>query len=125
MSILPGFSKGVPPLFVDLRSLYKDEEKVRIIQKLILGYKAALKEHDHFSDKDKDEPKEPASALLWVHYYLAQHYDFLGQTQMALDEITLAINHTPTLIELFVAKGRIYKVNSICFSSEITLDICD
>lgn len=59
---------------------------------------------------DIKEPKEPASALLWVYYYLAQHWDFLGNTDKALQYINAAIDHTPTLIELFVAKGKIYKV---------------
>ena len=106
-----GLFKGVPPLFVDLRSLYKDQDKVKIIQTLVLQYKEALKAHGHFSDEDKEKPTEPASALLWCHYYLAQHYDFLNETQNAINEIDAAISHTPTLIELFVTKGRIYKVN--------------
>lgn len=62
-----------------------------------------------FSVEEDDAPKEPASALLWVYYYLAQHYDHLGQTEKALSYIDAAIEHTPTLIELFVVKGRIYK----------------
>ena len=56
--------------------------------------------------------KEPASALLWAYYYLAQHYDYLGNTEKALSYIDAAIEHTPTLIELFVTKGRIYKVRN-------------
>lgn len=59
---------------------------------------------------EADAPKEPASALLWAYYYLAQHYDHLCLTDKALDYINAAIDHTPTLIELFVTKGRIYKV---------------
>jgi N-alpha-acetyltransferase 15/16, NatA auxiliary subunit len=43
-------------------------------------------------------------------YFLAQHYDHLGDTKNALDAINAAIDHTPTLIELFVTKGRIFKV---------------
>jgi len=54
--------------------------------------------------------KEPASALLWVYHYLAQHYDYLDDMQKALTYIDMAIAHTPTLIELFVTKGRIFKV---------------
>lgn len=54
--------------------------------------------------------KEPASALLWVYHYLAQHYDYLNDMQKALTFIDMAIAHTPTLIELFVTKGRIFKV---------------
>lgn len=115
-----GLHKGVPPLFVNLRSLYTDKEKVEIISSLLVQYKEALKLHDHFSDQEKDNPREPASALLWTYYYLAQHYDYLGQTEKALIEIDAAIDHTPTLIELFVTKGRIYKVGSyICKCSII------
>ncbi|XP_015440387.1 PREDICTED: N-alpha-acetyltransferase 15, NatA auxiliary subunit [Dufourea novaeangliae] len=104
-----GLHKGVPPLFVNLRSLYTDQQKVATIQSLVLQYKEALKTHGHFSDQEKDNPREPASALLWTYYYLAQHYDHLELTEKALNEINAAIEHTPTLIELFVTKGRIYK----------------
>jgi len=41
---------------------------------------------------------------------LAQHYDWLGDIPRALSLIDEAINHTPTLINLYIAKGRIYKV---------------
>lgn len=58
----------------------------------------------------EDKPAEPASAILWTYFYLAQHYDFLKDYSKALHYINLAIEHTPTLIELFVCKGRIYKV---------------
>lgn len=110
----------MPPLFVNLRSLYANQEKVEIIESLVLEYKQALKAHGHFSNQEKDNPNEPASALLWTYYYLAQHYDFLGQTKKALDEIDAAIDHTPTLIELFVTKGRIYKVISILNINKLT-----
>lgn len=103
-------SKGVPPLFVDLRSLYVDKSKVEVIESLLHQYVGALKKVGKYSELEvKNGPKEPASALLWVYYYLAQHYDFLKQTEKALIYIDAAIEHTPTLIELFVVKGRIYK----------------
>lgn len=102
-----GLHKGVPPLFVDLRSLYSDPEKVQHIEELLLQYVNCLKHSGKFSDSD--EEVEPASALLWTYYYLAQHFDHLRDTDKALSYIDAAIEHTPTLIELFVAKGRIYK----------------
>ncbi|XP_071447544.1 N-alpha-acetyltransferase 15, NatA auxiliary subunit [Hetaerina americana] len=105
-----GLHKGVPPLFVDLRSLYKIPEKVEIVEKLLLQYVDALKKFNRFSEEDvAKEPREPASALLWVYYYCAQHYDHLGQTDKALSYVNDAIDHTPTLIELFLLKGKIYK----------------
>jgi peptide alpha-N-acetyltransferase len=48
-----GLHKGVPPLFVDLRSLYKDPEKVEIIQRLLLQYVDALQRTGHFSIEGK------------------------------------------------------------------------
>lgn len=104
--------KGVPPLFVNIRSLYKIDSKVEIIEKIILDFFENLKSNGYFTKKDQENesvPKEPASALLWTYYYIAQHYDHLRNTDKALEFIDLAIDHTPTLIELFVVKGRIYK----------------
>lgn len=107
-----GLVKGVPPLFIDLRSLYTDQSKVEVIEGLMLQYVDALKKIGKFSEVEANNgPREPASALLWVYYYLAQHYDYLEQTEKALCYIDAAIEHTPTLIELFVTKGRIYKVS--------------
>lgn len=106
-----GLRKGVPPLFVSLRSMYNDDEKVKVITELLHEYHVNLKESNHFSKSDREskQPNEPASALLWTLYFLAQHYDFLRDTTKALEYINAAIEHTPTLIELFVCKGRIYK----------------
>lgn len=108
--------KGVPPLFVNLRSLYDNVEKVKQIDVLILDYYENLKTTGYFTKEDaeagvgKDHShKEPASALLWTLYYLAQHYDYLGDIDKAIKFINTAIDHTPTLIELFLTKGRIYK----------------
>lgn len=115
-----GLRKGVPPLFVDMRSLYSKKEKIEAIEELMLQYADALKQIGKFSVSEVNNgPKEPASALLWVYYYLAQHYDYLEQTNKALSYIDAAIEHTPTLIELYVTKGRIYKVKFIfiCFNN--------
>lgn len=106
-----GLRKGVPPLFVNVRSLYQHEDKVKVISELIHDYHDSLKSSGHFANADKvaDLPQEPASALLWTLYFMAQHYDHLRDTTKALEYINAAIEHTPTLIELFVTKGRIYK----------------
>ena len=64
-----------------------------------------------FSDVDCE--LESPTSLLWTYYYLAQHYDCLGQVQKALDYINTALEHTVTLIELFVVKARIYKVRTV------------
>uniref|UniRef100_A0A8D0EDR6 N-alpha-acetyltransferase 16, NatA auxiliary subunit n=1 Tax=Salvator merianae TaxID=96440 RepID=A0A8D0EDR6_SALMN len=53
--------------------------------------------------------QEPPTTLLWVRYFLAQHFDKLGQFSLALDYINTAVASTPTLIELFYLKAKIYK----------------
>merc|ERR1712001_10506 len=122
--------KGVPPLFVDLRPLYLNEEKVAIIQDLCEGYCNNLKVHRSFEATGSGE-QEPATALLWLLYYMAQHFDYKREYQKALDTINEAIDHTPTLIELFMLKGKIFKhcgnleeaVN--CFDEAQSLDTAD
>lgn len=54
--------------------------------------------------------KEPPTALLWCLYYLAQHYDYHRQLDKALATINKAIDHSPTVVELYMTKGRILKV---------------
>ncbi|MCL4127711.1 UNVERIFIED_CONTAM: hypothetical protein GTU68_030789 [Idotea baltica] len=99
--------KGVPPLFTDIRGLYKDPEKVKIIEKLMIGYIKNLHETGYLSEKDQDF-KEPAS-ILYGLMYLAQHYSYLGDTPEALKLLQAALDHTPTLIELYILKGKILK----------------
>lgn len=61
-----------------------------------------------------DGKEEPPTTLLWVQYYLAQHYDKIGQPSLALEYINAAIESTPTLIELFLVKAKIFKVSLAC-----------
>uniref|UniRef100_A0AAZ3SM18 N(alpha)-acetyltransferase 15, NatA auxiliary subunit a n=1 Tax=Oncorhynchus tshawytscha TaxID=74940 RepID=A0AAZ3SM18_ONCTS len=102
------FSKGCPPVFTTLKSLYHDKEKLSIIEELVVGYETCLKSCRKFNQSD-DGKEEPPTTLLWVQYFLAQHFDHVGQQTLALDYINTAIESTPTLIELFLIKAKIYK----------------
>uniref|UniRef100_A0A8C2WJU4 N-alpha-acetyltransferase 15, NatA auxiliary subunit n=1 Tax=Cyclopterus lumpus TaxID=8103 RepID=A0A8C2WJU4_CYCLU len=95
------FSKGCPPVFTTLKSLYNNKEKVSIIEELVVSYETTLKSYDG--------KEEPPTTLLWVQYFLAQHYDIIDQQTLALEYINAAIESTPTLIELFLIKAKIYK----------------
>lgn len=58
-----GLHKGVPPLFVDLRSLYKNKEKVTIIEQLLEQYVEALSKSGRFSDNGElSSLQSPASS---------------------------------------------------------------
>ncbi|KAB5570955.1 hypothetical protein PHYPO_G00219410 [Pangasianodon hypophthalmus] len=102
------FSKGCPPLFTTLKSLYHDKEKVSVIEQMVVSYEASLRSCRMFSQND-DGKTEPPTTLLWVQYFLAQHFDHIGQHAVALEYINTAIESTPTLIELFLIKAKIYK----------------
>ena len=58
--------------------------------------------------EDGDDPESPG-CLVWLYHFLAQHFDYLGNFDDALRYVDLGLAHTPTLIELYVAKGRIFK----------------
>ena len=64
-----------------------------------------------FADAEASNPKEAPSCLVWTYYYLSQHFDFKRDIERALYYIDKALEHTPTLIELFVFKAKIFKVS--------------
>ncbi|RIB24053.1 hypothetical protein C2G38_2134138 [Gigaspora rosea] len=102
--------KGVPSLFVNLKKLYNDPQKEDIIEQLVEGYLECLKNNGTFTQsKSDDDVKEPPTAYLWTLYLLSQHYDNKRDTTKALKLIDEAIEHTPTLVELYMTKGRILK----------------
>ena len=47
------FSKGCPPVFNTLRSLYRDKEKVAIVEELVVGYETSLKSCRLFNPNGK------------------------------------------------------------------------
>ncbi|KAI8365330.1 NMDA receptor-regulated protein 1-domain-containing protein [Radiomyces spectabilis] len=99
--------KGVPSLFNSMKKFYGDESKQKIIADLVIDYGKSLEACGSFTGSE--DTKEPATALLWTLYYLAQHYDYHRQLDQALEHINKAIEHTPTVVELYMTKGRILK----------------
>ncbi|KAI9303102.1 NMDA receptor-regulated protein 1-domain-containing protein [Cunninghamella echinulata] len=98
--------KGVPSLFASMKNYYTNEKKKKIISELVESYGTSLEKHSSF---EENGAKEPPTALLWCLYYLAQHYDSQQQYDKALETINKAIDHTPTVVELLMTKGRILK----------------
>ncbi|KXS13811.1 N-terminal acetyltransferase A, auxiliary subunit [Gonapodya prolifera JEL478] len=114
------FRKGVPSVFVSLRPLYAAKRTVseddpsrakeKIIQELVEGYRTNLKKSNKFSAEEQAEQlPDPSTALLWVNYFLALHYDHLRNLTKALEHIDEAIASSPTIVELTMTKARIYK----------------
>ncbi|CAG8471960.1 12678_t:CDS:10, partial [Acaulospora colombiana] len=103
--------KGIPSLFVNVKKLYKDPQKEIIIERLVEEYLQNLKNHGTFAQNEgtDNDFMEPPTAYLWTLYLLSQHYDYKRDTAKALELINEAIEHTPTLVELYMTKGRILK----------------
>lgn len=55
--------------------------------------------------------RETPCSLLWSYLFLAELYDYLGQFDKAIDYANKGILHTPTLLELYTVKARVYKHN--------------
>ncbi|KAE9391110.1 N-terminal acetyltransferase A, auxiliary subunit [Gymnopus androsaceus JB14] len=79
--LLSGLTKGIPSLFVDVKSLYKDEDKLQSLQDIAEGI---LKEFtpDPSSSPPPSSSTEPTS-YLWTLYFLAQHYSYLPSTRQS------------------------------------------
>lgn len=83
--------------------------KIKIIEDLVLSYDKNLQYNTSFDSDPSTKNSENKTNILWVYYYLAQHYDYLGKYEKALEYVHIAIEHTPTLIELLTLKGKVYK----------------
>ncbi|CDW89756.1 n-alpha-acetyltransferase auxiliary subunit-like [Stylonychia lemnae] len=102
----PYLIKGVPPLIVDLKDVYQDKEKTQILEETLLSHLKSMEEKNTlFNDEQEQDP----TVYLWLLYYTAQHYYYLRDYNQALKYINEAINHTPTVIDLYVVKAKIYK----------------
>ncbi|AET39028.1 peptide alpha-N-acetyltransferase complex A subunit NAT1 Ecym_3556 [Eremothecium cymbalariae DBVPG len=97
--IVSQLKRGVPATFCNVIPLYKQRGEVisSIAEKIVLEYYNTL--------DDKEFPIQ----YVWTVYYLAQHYLFLKDFKKAKDYIEKAIEHTPTLVELYILNGRILK----------------
>ncbi|XP_024387242.1 N-terminal acetyltransferase A complex auxiliary subunit NAA15 isoform X1 [Physcomitrium patens] len=104
--VRPFLKKGVPSLFTDLRPLYSNPRKVEIMEEVFLEVSQSLQSTKTFSGSSDIEAP---STYLWTLYLLAQHFDKRRQYEKAHSYINLAIEHTPTVIDLYLVKGRILK----------------
>ncbi len=98
--------KGAPSCFASVISLYSDAEKVRVIEQQVAADLASLRKEGKFAGAaDKSGP----TALLWLLYFAAQHFDRLSRWSESLALLDEALQHTPTLIDLYTVKARVAK----------------
>eukprot|EP00049_Salpingoeca_infusionum_P008761 m.144252 g.144252 ORF g.144252 m.144252 type:complete len:846 (+) comp14118_c0_seq1:73-2610(+) len=103
---LPMMKKGVPPLFALLKPLYADAAKGEALGAFAQETADNLKKNGTFNGEG--ESLSPA-VLVWGLHFLAQHLDYTGKYAAALETISDAIEHTPTVVELYMIKAKILK----------------
>lgn len=102
----PLIIKGVPSLMMDLREFYTNPEKVEQIGQYLEAARASIDQDMTLSAGDEEE--QDPTVQLWLYYFLAQHNLFQNKLAEAMEFVNLAIEHTPTLLELYTLKGKIY-----------------
>lgn len=103
----PNLAKGVPSLFKTVKSFYANNDFiVTYIEELLLSFIDSLKANNTFPGEDK---QQTPTTLLSTYVYLAQHYDFFGLAEKAFEQLTFAEQHTPTFIDLYVYRAKVYK----------------
>lgn len=98
---------------MDIKPLYKDSQKVDITEQLLQSFETNLTTAKKF---ETEEQTESPVVLMWTLCLYAQHYDAKGDTVQALKKIQQAIDHTPTLMELYLFQGRIFKVGFFSYN---------
>lgn len=97
--------KGIPSLFSDVKKLYADPFKLQTIQDIIEDIRSRVSPNDQAHPSASPDPTD----YLWTLYFLAQHYSSLGQYEKSLEILRIAMEHTPTLPELYMTKARVLK----------------
>jgi N-alpha-acetyltransferase 15/16, NatA auxiliary subunit len=103
--IRPLIIKGVPSLINDMKQLYKDSGKATILGELLSSMNTSMQESMKLDSKDEEE--QDPTVQLWLYYYNSQHQYRMGNVEEALTFINKGIEHTPTVIELYVHKAKI------------------
>ncbi|KAJ1965265.1 hypothetical protein GGI12_000869 [Dipsacomyces acuminosporus] len=111
--------KGIPSLFTSMKTLYSDEAKGAALGKLFEGYATQLNDTRRFADSSEDEP---STVAMWCTYYLAQHADYYGDYERALQLIEDAIKSSPDTVEPYMIKAKILKHAGDIHGARQTMD---
>lgn len=95
--ILKQLKRGVPATFVNVKPLYGDEKKREVIASIVLDFFA------------NEVPQLPPTVFVWANYFLSQHYLYLGDLTKSMAYVDAALDHSPTLVELYILKARVTK----------------
>lgn len=95
--VLSQLKRGVPATFVNVKPLYKNRKKLAVFKKIVEQFLV------------DEVPKLNPTVFVWASFFLSQHYLYLGKLDTAMDHVQRALDHSPTLVELYLLKARITK----------------
>lgn len=122
----PFLTKGVPSLYSDLSKLQEDPARAAIMTKVIAATVDSLRAGKGFAGPAREGEGAPGPAtLMWALLLQAQHLG-LGLSPPRFDDALAAIDeaiaHTPTVVDLYVAKGDILAAAG---DDEGAAELCD
>ncbi|EGV63311.1 hypothetical protein CANTEDRAFT_106172 [Yamadazyma tenuis ATCC 10573] len=95
--ILGQLKKGVPASFVNIKPILKNPKKLKIIEEIVASFfENALSNYD-------------PTIKVWGLYFLSQLSLYQKDLATATKYIDTALEHSPTLVELYILKARILK----------------
>lgn len=119
--IVRGLERGVPSLFVDIKGIYRDGAKMSIVGEVVEDIVSKLRADASLHGDGEhimrtlltSDTVPPPTTLLWAYYYLALHLVHPLHPNpdhaRSLKLLDLALVHTPTLPELYMAKALVLK----------------
>lgn len=120
--------KGLPSLYVDVRSLYSDTAKRNTILSLVEGYRDTLERTGSLQDPAEavsdadDATTDSPTTYVWTLYFLAQHYNGLDDSARALAAIDACLAHTPSLPDFHFVRARILKRAGDRFAAQKSME---
>lgn len=94
--IVAQLQRGVPATFVNVKPLYRNAKKAAVIADIVLAF-------------FKSVAALPPPVYVWTCYFLSQHHLHLSDLAQAEHYVAAALDHSPTLVELYMLKARIAK----------------
>lgn len=83
---------------------------MKYVEAFLLDFVRKSREHGyHNASLDGSALPELPSTIVWVYYYLAKHFLVFNRSSDALDYVQKAIDHTPTLVDLYTLKAKVLK----------------
>ena len=99
--LLDGIRKGVPSLLESINFVYDDERKSCIVGKVLVSI---------LDQVGRDGAVENPTCKLWTMHLLSVHASKLGRFEEAIELSDQALAHTPTLLELYTARGKVHQM---------------